>query len=260
VSLLERYDAFLFDLDGTIYRGESPIARAVEAVSAVRAAGKGLAFMTNNSYATRAQVASRLGGIGVQAGAEEIVTSAAATAGFLAEQGIASAWVLGGPGVIEELGAAGIRLADDGEADSVVIGWDPGTDYGKLREASLRVAGGARLIATNDDAAFPAADGLWPGAGALLAAVTTTTGAEATVIGKPHPRLCTLALRSAGGGRPILIGDRLETDIAAAEGLGWDSLLVLSGVSRRQDLSASRWKPTWVADDAGGLLADPERA
>src|SRR5207244_3342722 len=124
---------------------------------------------------------------------------------------------------------AGIRLVD-GEPDRtdlVVIGWDRTVDYAKLRTASLLVERGARLVATNADASYPAPDGLWPGAGALLAAVTTTTGADPTVVGKPARPLFDAAVELTGAERPLMIGDRLDTDVSGAAALGWDALLVL---------------------------------
>src|SRR5439155_16185437 len=137
-------------------------------------------------------------------------------------------------GVREALQQVGIRLVD-GEPDRTdleVIGWDRAVDYAKLRTASLLVERGARLIGTNPDASYPAPDGLWPGAGALLAAVTTTTGATPTIVGKPGRPLFEAAAEAVGASRPLVVGDRLDTDVAGAAAMGWESLLVLSGASR----------------------------
>jgi HAD superfamily hydrolase (TIGR01457 family) len=251
-SLLERYDALLFDLDGVLYRGRDPVPGAAEAVAAVRAAGRGLAFVTNNSARTPATVAERLGRAGVPATPEEVVTSAAATAELLAGRGCRSAFVVGEEGIRSALATAGIDLRD-GEpdaVDAVVVGWDRGADYTKLRVASVLVERGAAFVGTNGDPSFPAADGSrWPGAGALLAAIATTTGAEPEIVGKPHAPLFESALARAGGGRALVVGDRLDTDIAGAAALGWDSLLVLTGVTRREDLDGAPTAPTFVADD-----------
>jgi len=115
-------------------------------------------------------------------------------------------------------------------------------------------------VATNADASFPAADGqVWPGAGALLAAIVATTGATPEVVGKPEPPLLEAALRRAGGGVPLLVGDRLDTDIAGAVRLGWDSLLVLTGITDRPTLARSSIRPTYVADDLRGLTEDLPR-
>ncbi len=112
-------------------------------------------------------------------------------------------------------------------------------------------------MATNADASYPAADGNWPGAGALLAAIETTTGVRAEVFGKPEAPIMLAALDRAGGGRPLVVGDRLETDIAGAARLGWDSLLVLTGISKAEDVSASPIAPTFVAADLASFLALP---
>jgi ribonucleotide monophosphatase NagD (HAD superfamily) len=109
-------------------------------------------------------------------------------------------------------------------------------------------------VATNADRSFPAPEGFWPGAGALLAVLTTTTGAEPEIVGKPHPPLLLAALRRTGGARPLLVGDRLETDIAGALAVGWDSLLVLTGVTSAEEAQMSRLRPTFVAPDVSALL------
>jgi HAD superfamily hydrolase (TIGR01450 family) len=221
-------------------------------VAALREAGRGIAFVTNNSARTPAAVAERLVAAGVEASPEEVVTSAGATAELLAGRGSRSAFVVGEEGIRAALMDAGIELRD-GEperVDAVVVGWDRGADYAKLRTASVLVERGAAFVGTNGDASWPAPDGsLWPGAGALLAAVATTTGAEPEIVGKPNAPLFHAALARAGDGRPLVIGDRLDTDVAGAAGLGWDSLLVLTGITRREDLEHAAVRPTYVADD-----------
>jgi HAD superfamily hydrolase (TIGR01457 family) len=250
--LSERYDAFLFDLDGVLYRGAEPIPGASEAVAALRQAGRGIAFVTNNSARTPVAVADRLVAAGVEASPPEVVTSAGATAELLAGRGCRSAFVIGEEGIRTALADAGIELRD-GEpegADAVVVGWDRSADYTKLRTASVLVQRGASFVGTNGDASWPAPDGTrWPGAGALLAAVATTVGDEPEIVGKPNAPLFHAALARAGGGRPLVIGDRLDTDVAGAAALGWDSLLVLTGITRREDLEDAAVRPTHVAED-----------
>jgi HAD superfamily hydrolase (TIGR01457 family) len=257
--IADGYDAFLFDLDGVLYRGDEPIPHAADAVAALRRLGKSVAFVTNNSGRTPDRVAERLAAVGVTATADEVETSALATASVLADRGTRTAFVVGGEGVLEAFRRARIEVVR-GEADAVdavVVGWDRDADYTKLRVASVLVERGASLVATNPDASFPAADGTkWPGAGALLAVIETTTGARAEVIGKPFPPLLEAGLRRAGGGRPLLVGDRLDTDIAGAAGLGWDSMLVLTGISTADEASTGPIRPTYVADDLRALV-DP---
>jgi N-acetylglutamate synthase-like GNAT family acetyltransferase len=136
------------------------------------------------------------------------------------------------------------------------VGRANGLRHRKLRTASLLVERGATLVATNADAAYPAPDGLWPGAGALLAVVTTTTGATATVVGKPAAPMFEESARIAGAKRPLMVGDRLDTDIRGAAALGWDSVLTLTGAAAPRDLTAGGILPTYVATDLSLLTRD----
>ena len=255
--LADPYDAILLDLDGVLYRWPEPIPGAAEAVAALREAGKRIAFVTNNSSRTPAQVAERLASVGVEAKPDEVVTSALATATILAERGIGSAFVIGEEGLLEALTEAGIAVVNGSsqEADVVVVGFDRGADYAKLKDASVLVERGSSLVASNADPSFPAPGGeSWPGVGALLAAIETTSGKRGEVFGKPEAALFERALASAGGGRPLVVGDRLDTDIAGASRLGWDSALVLTGDAGREDVESAPWKPTFVLDDLSGLV------
>ncbi|HEV8564695.1 MAG TPA: HAD-IIA family hydrolase [Actinomycetota bacterium] len=251
MTIADDHDAFLFDLDGVLYRGDRPVPAAADAVARLRRAGKRLAFVTNNSSRTPESVAARLGSVGIPAGADEVETSAMATAELLGDRAVHTAFVVGEDGVRRALADAGITLvaAEDAVPDVVVVGWDHAADYSKLAAASLFVQRGAKLVATNADASYPAPEGLLPGAGALLAAIATTTGAIAEVVGKPHAPLLRAALARAGGGRPLVIGDRIDTDVEGANALGWHSLLVLTGVTTRADLEASSARPTYVGED-----------
>jgi glycerol-1-phosphatase len=252
------YDALMFDLDGVLYRGSEPVPGAPETMHALRAAGANVVFLTNNSSRTPEQVSAKLGAMGMKSSPAEIVTSATATADLLAMRG-GTAFVMGGDGVVGALRDAGLRVVDgEPEAvDLVVVGIDDDLTYARLRTACLLVHRGASFVATNADPTFPGPRGeLWPGAGALVAAITTATGVEAEVVGKPHAPLFHAALRRAGGRNPLVIGDRLDTDIAGAAALGWDSLLVLSGVSSKEEMTGSPYRPTYVAPDVGALLLD----
>lgn len=262
MRLADRYECFLFDIDGVLMRGDAPIPGAPEAVERLRSEGKPRVFMTNNSARTPAEIAGRLTRVGIPASPDEVVTSALATANVLRRVGVARAFVVGEHGVREALGDVGIEVVDGDpeKVDAVVVGWDRNADYTRLRRAALLVERGARLIATNADAAFPADDGVWPGAGALLSVVTVTTGVDADVVGKPHPALFLAARERAGGGRPLVIGDRLDTDIAGAAAVGWDSLLVLTGITSRSDVERADAAPTYVAPDLSALDRDPPMA
>ena len=256
MAIIDGYDAFLFDLDGVLYRGDDPVPGAAAAVAELRKRGKNLAFVTNNSSRTPEAVAAKLAAVDVVASPSEVETSALATAELLAARGVGTAFVVGEQGIRSALGDVGIQLVDGraGTPDVVVVGWDREVDYAKFAAASLFVQRGASLVATNADTSYPAPEGLIPGAGALLAVIVATTGAAPEVVGKPHPPLLRAALARAGGGRPLLIGDRLDTDIAGAAALGWDSLLVLTGISTRVDVAASTIRPTYVAADLSALF------
>jgi glycerol-1-phosphatase len=255
--LARRYDALFVDLDGVVYRGDHVIPGVPEIFDEVKAAGTSVLFLTNNSSKTPEQVAERLRGMGIPTSADEILTSAVATARMLETEGAAkaTAFVIGERGIREALESVGVELLD-GEperADLVVVGWDRSADYAKLRTAALLVQRGARLVATNSDASYPAPNGLWPGAGALLAAVTTTTGATPTVVGKPARPLFEAAAMATGASNPLVVGDRLDTDISGAAGVGWDSLLVLSGAARPVDLLVARDLPTYLGPDLSAV-------
>lgn len=257
--LAERYDCILFDLDGVLYRGEDAVPSAPPTLAELRRRGVRPVFLTNNSSRTPLQVAEKLRGIGIEAEPGEVVTSALATAELLADRGGGQAFVIGQDGVREALADAGIAILDGEpeEADLVVVGYDGAATYGSLKRASLLVQRGARLVATNADGSYPAADGLWPGAGALLAVITTTTGAEPEIVGKPFAPLFEAGRRRGGGGRPLIVGDRLDTDIEGAARLRWDSMLVLTGVSRREDVERLGIVPTVIAEDVSALLEPP---
>jgi glycerol-1-phosphatase len=257
--LAARYDALLFDLDGVIYRGDDVVDGAPETIEAVRRAGVNVVFLTNNSSRTPEYVAGKLVRLGVKTDASEVMTSAVATADVLARRGGGAAYVIGGEGVTQALIDAGIDVADGQPpwVDLVVVGIDDDFTYARLRTASVLVQRGAKLVATNADRTFPAAGGeLWPGAGALVAALEASTGVKAEVIGKPYAPLFEAALRRSGGSTPLVIGDRLDTDIAGANALGWDSMLVLSGVSTEAELTGSPFRPTYVVPDVRAVLGE----
>ena len=251
------YDALLFDLDGVLYRADEPVPGAADALGALRDAGATILFLTNNSARTADQIAERLGRMGIHAEPAEILTSGLATAALLRrERATGTAFVVGERGIRDALVAAGIEPVDGNpdRVDLVVVGWDRDLTYDKLRTAALLVQRGARLVATNADVTYPAPDGLWPGAGSILAAVVAATGATPTVVGKPSRPLFQAAAEETGAARPLVVGDRLDTDIAGAAGMAWDSFLVTTGASHLPDLLGAGALPTFVADSLGALL------
>jgi len=244
-----------------VYRGDRPVPRAREALDEVRTLGVPLLFLTNNSSRTPQEVARTVEGFGIRVSPEEVLTSGLATAALLrrTEPAVSTAFVIGERGLRRALVDAGIQVlvGEPASADVVVVGWDRSADYSKLRTAALLVQRGARLVATNADGSYPAPDGLWPGAGALLAVVTTTTGVIPTVVGKPARPLFEAAAERTGAVHPLVVGDRLDTDVSGAAAMGWDALLVLTGVARPADLLHCRDLPTYVGGDLSILVADP---
>jgi 4-nitrophenyl phosphatase len=234
---LEGIEGVVLDLDGVVYRGPAPIPGAVERIEKLRAGGVRVVFCTNNSRATVAQYVEKLAGLGLDAAPDEIVTSAVVTGEVLATRSAyRSAFVIGGDGVREALGNAGIAVVEGLAAEDVelvAVGWDPGFDYAALRTGTHALLGGAAFVATNDDATFPAEGGrLWPGAGPIVAALEFATKRKAEVMGKPHPPMMeAVAARLAPATRIAMVGDRPDTDLAGARAMGWPSVLVLSGVT-----------------------------
>ena len=256
--IVDGYDTVLFDLDGVLYRGAEPVDGARETVAALRSRGTRIGFVTNNSSRTPDAIARHLTSLGIDARAEEVETSALATAELLRSRAIASAFVIGGEGLHEALRTAGVTRLERGadRADAVVVGIDPSFTYADLVTGSRLARRGAPLIASNADATYPAADGITlPGAGAIVAALETASGVTAEVVGKPTPQIFREALRRAGGRRPLVVGDRLDSDIEGARRLGWDSALVLTGVSTEEDMRRTGITPTYVVDRVDQLIA-----
>ncbi|MGH2807843.1 MAG: HAD-IIA family hydrolase [Actinomycetota bacterium] len=249
------------DLDGVVYRGSTGIPGVPEAIERFRRAGTKIVFCTNNSRPTVAEYVERLARFGITIAPEEIVTSAVVTGEVLASRGMAgaSALVIGGDGIREALSAAAMEVIDDPDPhapDVVVVGIDPNFTYETMKRAAMAVRAGAVLIATNDDATFPAAEGLWPGAGAILASIETASGVRAEVMGKPHPSMMEVVARRLDGAQNVaIVGDRAETDLAAGAARGWTTILVLSGVVTHGEAAAVTPTPDLIVDSLADLPA-----
>lgn len=255
--------AFIFDLDGVLYRGSEPISDAVETLLALQARGVPTYFLTNNSGLTREQYSHRLQRMGIPASPEQFMTSAWATARFLQSwKPDACLFVVGEPGLREELHASGFRFTENPEteaADAVVVGIDKSFTYERLRLAQYTLLSGARLIATNADATYPAEGGrVLPGAGTMVAAIQTAGGAVPFVVGKPNVLILDLLLQEAGMSRSeaFLVGDRLDTDISLAKQAGVPCALALTGISTREEANAlpAELKPDYIWDSLKSLL------
>jgi HAD superfamily hydrolase (TIGR01450 family) len=244
-SLVARYDNILLDLDGCVWVGDEPTRGAVEAVAALRSAGKGLAFVTNDARVGGEDFVRKLWRLGFQASLEEVVTVGGALQFFLAEHftGI-GAIVIGSPAVHRHVEAAGLRILNDtafaGRAEVVVVAGHEGFDYRELRAATQAALRGAFILGAGRDATFPMPDGPWPGSGAILAAVETASGRTAETVGKPEAGLLATAIDRLPAGRALMVGDRIDADLGGAHAAGIDAAIVLTGVADRETAEAAK--------------------
>ncbi|MFD4948934.1 HAD hydrolase-like protein [Streptomyces sp. NPDC058239] len=260
-ALNEAYDTALLDLDGVVYAGGHAIVHAVESLGAARDGGMHLAYVTNNALRTPAAVAEHLTGLGVPAEPADVITSAQAVARLMADQLPAGARVLvvGGEGLrvaLRERGLVPVESADD-EPVAVAQGYGgPDMTWGRFAEAAYAIARGVPWFASNTDLTIPSARGIAPGNGAAVEVVRIATGAEPQVAGKPLPPMHRETVLRTGAERPLVVGDRLDTDIEGAFNGGVDSLLVLTGVTDAAQLVAAepKHRPTYVDADLRGLL------
>ncbi|WP_406380562.1 HAD hydrolase-like protein [Streptomyces sp. NBC_01618] len=260
-ALNEAYDTALLDLDGVVYAGGHAIVHAVDSLGAARGGGMHLAYVTNNALRTPAAVAEHLTELGVPAEPADVITSAQAVARLIADQLPAGARVLvvGGEGLrvaLRERGLVPVESADD-EPVAVAQGYGgPDMTWGRFAEAAYAIARGVPWFASNTDLTIPSARGIAPGNGAAVEVVRIATGAEPQVAGKPLPPMHRETVLRTGAERPLVVGDRLDTDIEGAFNGGVDSLLVLTGVTDAAQLVAAepKHRPTYVAADLRGLL------
>ncbi|MYY01447.1 MULTISPECIES: HAD-IIA family hydrolase [unclassified Streptomyces] len=260
-ALSAAYDTALLDLDGVVYAGGLAIDHAVEALGTARDGGMHLAYVTNNALRTPAAVARHLTELGVPADPTDVITSAQAVARLVADQLPAGARVLviGGEGLrvaLRERGLQPVESADDDPA-AVVQGYGgPDLAWGRFAEASYAINRGLPWFASNTDLTIPGARGIAPGNGAAVEVVRIATGAEPQVAGKPLPPMHRETVLRTGAERPLVVGDRLDTDIEGAFNGGVDSLLVLTGVTDAARLvaAAPEHRPTYVDADLRGLL------
>ncbi|MFB6709901.1 HAD hydrolase-like protein [Streptomyces sp. NPDC056333] len=260
-ALSEAYDTALLDLDGVVYAGGAAIAHAVDSLGAARDGGMHLAYVTNNALRTPAAVAEHLTELGVPAEPADVITSAQAVARLMADQLPAGARVLvvGGEGLrtaLLERGLVPVESADD-DPVAVAQGYGgPDMTWGRFAEAAYAIARGVPWFASNTDLTIPSARGIAPGNGAAVEVVRIATGAEPQVAGKPLPPMHRETVLRTGAKLPLVVGDRLDTDIEGAFNGGVDSLLVLTGVTDARQLVAAepRHRPTYVDADLRGLL------
>ena len=261
-QLIDRYDLVILDLDGVVYVGDGPVPAAADAVARLRQAGRPVAFVTNNASRSAGEIAERLAGMGIPATADQVLTSAAVAAEVLGDRLAPGSPVLvvGADALAGEVARVGlhpVRRADDRPV-AVVQGYGPEVGWAELAEACLAIRAGAAWVVTNTDRTLPSPRGALPGNGALVAALQTTLERDPDlVVGKPEPALFTTAAQRTGAVAPLVVGDRLDTDIEGAYRAGMDSLLVLTGIS---DEAAARSapaprRPRYLGADLTALFA-----
>jgi HAD superfamily hydrolase (TIGR01450 family) len=256
----EVHDVALLDLDGVVYVGPDAVPGVPAALAAARAVGMRLGFVTNNAARPPEEVAHHLTDLGVPARPDEVITSSQAAASVVAGMLGTGARVLpvGGPGVAAALRAAGLTVVDRAEDDpaAVVQGYGREVGWAQLAEAVVAVRNGARHVATNADATIPSPRGPLPGNGAMVGVVRDVTGREPLITGKPDPAMHAECVRRTGAERPLVVGDRLDTDIEGSQRAGAASLLVFTGVTDPATLLAAGplHRPDLLAADAAGLL------
>jgi glycerol-1-phosphatase len=257
--LAAAYDQFILDLDGCVWIGGEATPRAVEALEALRDAGKRLAFATNDPRSATEDYVARLWKLGARASLGDVVTVGGAVQHLLAEtRSGRTAFVIGTRPLRRHVADAGLKVLNGTDlasrAELVVVAGTEELVYEDLRVATLAVRRGAVFLATGRDPTYPQPDGLWPGTGAILAAVEYASGRTAEIVGKPRPQLFYTALDRLGEGRTLVVGDRVDTDLAAAAAANLDAALVLTGGASRADVDGFEPRPVAVEETLADLL------
>ncbi|MDN4479393.1 HAD-IIA family hydrolase [Demequina muriae] len=260
--LFTAFDAALVDLDGVAYRGPHAIPSAPPALAAAREAGMSVVFVTNNASREPETVAAHLTDLGMPAEVDEVMTAAQAVAALMRESldAGASVYVVGGAGLRTAVTQAGYRIVDAAEPtpDAVVQGFSPDVSWREMAEASYAIRAGARYFASNKDLTIPNERGVAPGNGALINVVVTATGVEPPGAGKPEPAMFRLAAAKVDAELPLVVGDRLDTDLKGARAADMPGLQVLTGVDgvREAILAPPAHRPSFLGRDLTAL-ADP---
>ena len=260
--LVSRYDQLILDLDGCVWVGDEPTPGAAEAIAALRDAGKRFAFVTNDPRHSGEDYVQKLWRLGVQASLADVVTVGGAMQHLLAETCRGkTAFVIGTESMYRHVQDAGVKIMNGTDlasrADLVIVAGTNQLSFEDLRDATLAVRRGADFLATGRDPTFPMQDGLWPGTGAIVAAVEYASGRRAGIVGKPEPQLFLTALERLGEGRTLVVGDRLDADVAAAAKARLDAALVLTGGTTSEEAErAKEPRPKVVAPSLASLVLD----
>ena len=256
LDILRSVKNFIIDMDGVLYRGQQPLAGAQQFLKYLQGQGVPFVLATNNSTLTPGQYVAKLRAMAIEVSEEHILTSGQATAIYLSKTAPTKTrvYVIGEEGLLSAMKEQGF-LVTENEVDFVVVGMDRQLTYQKLEIAALAIRAGATFVGTNPDTTLPTERGLVPGNGANLAALEAATGVTPLVIGKPRPILLRLAMEKLGiaPDGTAIIGDRLETDILGGKEAGLTTILVLTGISDREELETSPYQPDLVFDEIGSL-------
>ena len=259
--LIDNFDSLLLDLDGVVYRGRNSIAGAVESIQKAKELGKKVGYITNNASRTPEQIAQQLVDFGIPVFPGEIIGSAEAAAKLLASKlSSGKVLVVGGEGLRTEVAKQGFEVVDSASDQPVAVlqGFSPEVGWPQLAEAAFAIQAGAIWIATNQDWTLPLEKGIAPGNGTLVGAVHTAVGILPEFAGKPFRPIFEAALKQLDINNPLVIGDRLDTDIKGAIGAGLSSACVLTGIAGRKELLGARSdeRPNFIIQDLRGLFEE----
>jgi 4-nitrophenyl phosphatase len=253
----EKIKALILDMDGVLWRNAEAIGNLDDIFTRIEAHSWKVVFATNNATRTTQQYVDLLASFHVRAEPWQVITSATAVIKHLLNQypGGGGVYIVGEQGVIEACAEQGYYQSEDGVL-AVIVGFDRSLTYEKLQKATLLIRSGAAYIGTNPDLTFPTPQGLIPGAGAILAAVTAATGMTPKIVGKPEPLMYQIALEKleTTPDQALVVGDRPETDIASAQTMGCRTALVLSGVTNSMHASSWTPPPDIIADDLDSVI------
>jgi len=241
----------ILDLDGTVYLGKKSVPGAARFVTRMKKRGIRCLFVTNRANRTPKEIRTHLKKMGIDCKNADILTAAEATVRHI---GKGSVYCIGEKGIIGEIRKQGLVM-NDRKPDSVIVSFDRSFSYAKLLKACQLIHAGSKFIATNPDKGLKTDDGIYPGTGAMLAAVESCTGVKPIVIGKPGRLIVDMALKKLNLSKKevLMVGDNIETDIVAGKRAGVRTALLLTGISKRSDLRKSRVKPTWTANNYAEL-------
>jgi glycerol-1-phosphatase len=261
-KVLGNFETLLLDLDGVVYEGGRAIVDAIESITALKAKGIQVGYITNNASRTSEAITDQLRSFGLELEVQDVITSAQAGAELLKQVVPAGSkvFVVGGEGLRSNVSLAGFEIVESSkDAPAAVIqGFDPSVGWKQLAEASYAIQRGAKWVATNQDWTIPREEGLAPGNGTLVSAVHTAVGQLPVVAGKPEKAIFETALKQLGTSSAVYIGDRLDTDVLGANRSGIGSALVMTGVTTRKELLAAKpdSRPAYILGTLKDLLDD----